>query len=164
MNRAHAKLIERIQESGKDLYYYLSQLTDEEIRRVPAPNQWSIHAVIAHMRDTDRQVFLKRVKRIMAASAPPAVENFDQDQWNREHYSPDEPMSKIIAEMKTARSALLGLLKKMTDKDWKRWGVHPEYGKISVEFLAIHEYNHTVEHLHQLLDLREQAMLRELNP
>lgn len=164
MNRAHAKIIERIEESGEDLIYYLAQLANEEIGRIPAPNEWSIHAVIAHMRDTEQQIFLKRVKRILSASAPPAVENFDQEQWNREHYRADEPMSKIVAEMKAARLALLKLLKKTTDKDWKRWAVHPDYGKISIEWLAMHEYNHTVEHLHQVLDRREQAMLGELNP
>lgn len=53
MNRNHAKLIERIEESGKDLLSYLAQLTDEEIHHVPAPNEWSIHAVLAHLRDTE---------------------------------------------------------------------------------------------------------------
>lgn len=163
MNRTHARLIDRIESSGKDLLFYLAQLSDEEIERVPGQGEWSIHAVLAHVRDTEQHVFLKRAKIILAASAPPAVENFDQEQWNRDHYSVHEPRKKIIAEFKAARQSLLRLLKRTTDKEWKRWAVHPEYGKISIEWLAMHAYNHTIEHLHQLLDLRENAILGELN-
>jgi DinB superfamily len=163
VNRAHAKLIERIEESGKDLLAYLSQLTDEELYRVPAPDEWSIHAVLAHLRDTEQQVFLKRTKRILGAAQPPSVENFDQVQWNRDHYSPEEPRQKIIAEFRAARRGLLRLLRKTTDKDWSRWAVHPEYGRISIEYLATHDYSHTLDHLHPLLEMRESALLKELN-
>lgn len=163
MNRQHAKLIERIEESGKDLVSYLARLPEEDIQRVPAPNEWSIHAVLAHLRDTEQHVFLKRTKRILGATEPPNVENFDQDQWNREHYSPEEPRKKIVAEFHAARHGLLRLLRKTTDKDWSRWAVHPEYGKISIEWLATHNYSHTLEHLHQLLELREKELLKELN-
>jgi hypothetical protein len=163
MNRQHTRLIDRIEESGNDLVYYLAQLTDEEINRVPAPGAWSIHAVLAHLRDTEEHVFLKRTKRILDASMPPNVENFDQEQWNRDHYSPEEPKKKIISELRAARRTLLRLLRKTTDKDWSRWAVHPEYGKISIEWLATHDYSHTLEHLHQLLELKEKAILEELN-
>jgi hypothetical protein len=163
MNRQHAKLIERIEESGNDFLAYLAELTDEEIHRVPGQGEWSIHAVLAHLRDTEEHVFLKRTKRILGASEPPNVENFSQDEWNRDHYSSEEPRKKIISELRAARRGLLRLLRKTTDKDWSRWALHPEYGRISIEWLAVHDYSHTLEHLHQLLELREKAILEELN-
>jgi DinB superfamily len=163
MDRAHSKLIERIEESGKELLAYLSQLTDEEFYRVPGPNEWSIHAILAHLRDTEQQVFLTRTKRILQTAEPPTVENFDQDQWNRDHYLSTEPRKKIVAEFKAARRGLLRLLRKTTDEDWSRWAVHPEYGKISIEYLATHDYSHTLDHLRQLLEMREVALLKELN-
>lgn len=163
MNRAHSKLIERIEESGKDLLSYLALLSDEEIRTAPAAGEWSIHAVLAHLRDTEQHVFLKRARRILGAIDPPQVENFDQEQWNRDHYSPDEPRSKIVAEFRSARRSMLKVLSETGDKDWSRWAIHPEYGKISVEWLATHDYSHTLEHLHQLLEMRERALLKELN-
>jgi hypothetical protein len=163
MNRQHARLIERIEESGKEFLSYLPQLTEEEIHRMPAPNEWSIHAVVAHLSDTEEHVFLKRTKRILGASQPVNVENFDQDQWNHDHYSPEESLKEIIAKWRAARRKLIRLLRKTTDKDWARWAVHPEYGRISIEWLAIHNYSHTLEHLHQLLEMREKAIMRELN-
>jgi hypothetical protein len=65
--------------------------------------------------------------------------------------------------LRAARRKLIRLLRKTTDKDWARWAVHPEYGRISIEWLATHNYSHMLEHLHQLLEMREKAILRELN-
>jgi hypothetical protein len=163
MNRQHQALIDRIESSGKEFLEYLSRLPEEEIHRVPANGEWSAHAVVAHLRDTEEHVFLKRTHRILDADAPPAVENFDQDEWNREHYSPDEPLDKIISEWRAARRKEIALLRKTSDKDWAKWAVHPEYQKISIEWLATHNYSHTLEHLRQLLVMREKQILGELN-
>jgi hypothetical protein len=163
MNRQHAKLIVRIEASGKDLLDYIAQLPAEEIHRVPAPDEWSIHAVVAHLRDTEEQVFLKRILLIQRALEPPAVENFDQVEWNRTHYSPDEPLKKIMADLRRARRKFLRALEKTPDREWSRCGLHPEYGKISVEWLAVHNYSHNLEHLHQMVSLRDRAILMELN-
>ncbi len=163
MNRQHAKLVERIEESGKEFLFYLEQLSEAEIHRVPAPDEWSIHAVVGHLRDTEEHVFLNRTRRILSAREPVHVENFDQEQWHRDHYSPEEPLKEIIKRYRAARRKLIQLLRKTTDGDWSRWAVHPEYGRISVEWLALHDYSHTLEHMHQLLQLREKAIMKELN-
>lgn len=163
MNRQHAKLVEGIVGSGKEFLFYLAQLSEVEIRRVPAQDEWSIHAVVGHLRDTEEHVFLSRTRRILGAREPVNVENFDQEQWHRDHYSREEPVNEIISQYRTARRKLVQLLRKTTDKDWSRWAVHPEYGRISVEWLALHDYSHTLEHLHQILQMREQAIMRELN-
>ncbi len=163
MNRQHRQLIERIEASGKEFLDYVSQLPAEELHRIPAPGEWSMHGVIAHVRDTEEHVFLKRIQRILQASEPVSVENFDQVEWNFTHYSPDEPLQKIVADLKKARRKFVRALEKTPDKEWSRYALHPEYGKISVEWLALHDYSHTLEHLHQMLELRERALLQELN-
>ncbi len=163
MNRQHTKLIERIEASGKEFLDYVAQLPAEELGRAPAPDEWSIHAVIAHLRDTEEQVFLKRLQRIQREPEPPAVENFDQVEWNRAYYSPDEPLKQIVTRFRQARRKFIRLLEKTPDRDWANYAFHPEYGKISVEWLALHNYSHTLDHLHQLLELRERELLKELN-
>ncbi len=163
MNRQHTKLIERIEASGKEFLDYVSPLPAEEIHRAPVPGEWSIHAVVAHLRDTEEHVFLKRIERILREPEPPAVENFDQVEWNRAHYSPDEPFKEIMAELRQARRKFIRALEKIPDKEWSRYAHHPEYGKISIEWLALHDYVHTLDHLHQILELRERAILKELN-
>src|SRR3990172_3110776 len=102
MKRNRAQLLDRLESAGQDYLWYLDQLSEAEIHTPPAPNEWTAHQVAAHVRDTEQQVFLLRVKRILAEEHP-AVENFDQEGWNRDHYSADELIKKIKSEFRNAR-------------------------------------------------------------
>ncbi|MGB8648115.1 MAG: DinB family protein [Anaerolineae bacterium] len=163
MNRQHTQLIERIQESSKELLDYVARLPEAELYRAPGGDEWSMHAILAHLRDTEEHVFLKRTQRILSEKEAPRVENFDQEKWNREHYSAQEPLKKILGDWRKARRKFVALLGKTPDKEWAHYAIHPEYGKISIEWLATHNYSHTLEHLHQLLERRERDILKQLN-
>ena len=163
MNRQHRLLLERIEESGKELLAYVSRLPEEELYNSRGGTEWTIHAILAHLRDTEQQVFLRRTSRILSQETPPEVEDFDQEEWNKEHYSPQEPVKKILADWRKARRKLLGLLSATSDKEWTRYAIHPYFGKISLDWLATHDYSHTLDHLHQLLEMREREILKELN-
>ncbi len=162
MKRLRAEWIDRLEQSGKDYLRYISQLTDAEIAAAPAPGEWSVHQLVAHVRDTEQQVFLARLQRIMKEEHP-AIQNFDQDEWNKDHYDPNEPFKKIVAEFRAARRKFISLLRKTTDKDWDNWAMHSEYKKISLDWLVMHNYHHTLEHVAQLGGLREKAVLKQLN-
>ncbi len=162
MNRKRAQLIDRLESSGQDYLWYLEQLSEGEIHSPPAPGEWTVHQIAAHMRDTERLVFLLRIDRMLNQEHP-SVENFDQEAWHREHYLAGEPLRKIKSEFRTARRKVVQLLRSASKKDWDNWAVHPEYGKISLDWLLEHDYLHTLEHLAQIARMREAATLRELN-
>jgi hypothetical protein len=163
MNRQHTFLLERLESSAADLATYLSRLSEQELQREPAPGEWSLHAIAAHLRDTDKHVFLYRVRRILDAAEPPQVANFDQEEWHLEHYSPGEPLKNILGDFRRSRRALVRRLRETPDRDWARYAIHPIYGKISLEWLALHAYNHTLGHLHQALIWIEDAVLDKSN-
>jgi hypothetical protein len=162
MNRKRAGLVDRLEQSGKDYLWCLSQLTEEEIHAPTAPGEWTIHQVVAHVRDTEQHAFLARLERMLKEEHP-AVQNFDQDEWNKTHYDPNEPFKKIVAEFRAARRKFMQLIRKSTDKDWANWAMHSAYGKISLDWLAMHNYHHTMEHIVQIGYLREKAVLKQLN-
>ncbi|MBI5305040.1 MAG: DinB family protein [Chloroflexi bacterium] len=161
MNRARKALMDRLETSGNEFVAYLAQLSEEDIRAVPAPTEWSIHQVVAHMRDTEQHVFLARTIRI-TQEAHPTVASFDQNAWQREHYSPDEPIKNIVREFRAARRKLVALLRKTTEKDWANWAGHPEYKKISLDWITMHNYHHTLEHVAQIGYAREKAVLAKV--
>lgn len=162
MNREHKRLVDRLESSGEDLLSYLGKFSEQEILEQPALNEWSIHQVVSHLCDTEERVFLYRVKRILKEDHP-EVPNFDQDAWQREHYSPSEPLKKMLADFRSARRKQIVLLRKTTDKDWDRTAQHPEYGVISVNWLVNHNVNHTFEHLSQIGYWHEKSLLKKLN-
>ena len=162
MNHNRSQLIDRLESSGQDYVWYLDRLSEEEIRVPPAPNDWTVHEIAVHMRDTERLVFLLRAERILKDEHP-AVENFDQEEWHRQHYQTAEPLRKVKSEFRAARRKLAQLLRSASKRDWENWALHPEYGKISLDWLLEHDYIHTLDHLAQIARMREAATLKKLN-
>ena len=157
------KLIDRLETSGKDYVAYLSQVAEQDLHATSSPTEWSIHQVAAHMRDTEQRAFLVRIQRIMKEDHP-AVQNFDQDEfWKMNPYSAAEPIKKIIADFRATRRKMVSLLRKASDDDWKNWAAHSAYGKISLEYIAMHCYHHTLEHIAQMGYAREKDVLKSLN-
>lgn len=162
MNREHKRLVERLESSAEDLYSYLGKFTEQDLLASPAPNEWSIHEIISHLRDNEEIVFLFRAKKIIADDNP-AVPNFEQDIYQREHYLATEPLKKMLSEFRSSRKKQVALLRKTKDKDWSRTAQHPEYGTISLEWLVRHCVDHTFEHLAQIGYSHEDNLLRSLN-
>jgi hypothetical protein len=108
-------------------------------------------------------VFFPRVQLILSQDTPPMVQNFDQEEWMRVHYAPGEPVKQMVAEFRAARRKLVKQLRTTRDKDWARYAIHPLYGKIPIEYIALHSYAHTLEHLQQFLNAYETELLDAVN-
>lgn len=160
MNKQHTQLLERLEDSAAQISEAVKKLSPEELNRVPKEGEWSLHGALAHLRDTEVQVFLYRIGRILKETEPPTVASFNQEEWSAAHYSPQEPIEKILKEFRAGRRKLASQLRLTGDKDWARYAIHPEYGNIPIEYIALHTYNHTLEHLQQLLDAIEVKMLK----
>lgn len=163
MNKQHTLLIERLQDSAAQVADAVKGLSPEQLNRIPKEGEWSLHGALAHLRDTDVHVFLYRTARILKEKDAPVVASFNQEEWSKQHYSADEPIENIIKEFVTARRKLVKLLRGTGDAEWKKYAVHPEYGNLSLEFIALHTYNHTLEHLQQLLNAQEKNLLDAAN-
>ncbi|MCC7164010.1 MAG: DinB family protein [Anaerolineae bacterium] len=163
MNKQHTLLLERLEDSAAQIAEAVKKLSPEELTRIPAPGEWSLHRALAHLRDTEVEVFAYRTARILKDQEAPTVASFNQDEWSAAHYSPDEPIENIVKEFRAGRRKLLNLLRLTRDKDWARHAIHPEYGNIPIEYIALHAYNHTLEHLQQLLDAIEVKTLKAAN-
>jgi len=163
MKKQRRQLIARLEDSAREVDTAIRQIPAAQLKRAPRAGEWSLHQAIAHLRDTEAQVFAYRATRILKEKEPPIVANFNQEDWMRAHYTRDEPIQKIVSEYRAARRKLVKLLHATTDKDWTRYAVHPEYGRISLEYIALHAYNHTLEHLRQLLDAQEENLLNAAN-
>ncbi len=164
MNKQHTQLIDKLEESGAQVIKEFNKLSDKQVNQVPQNGEWSLHKAMAHLRDTEEQVFLYRVKLILNSDEPPTVKNFDQAEWNVEHYSPDEPRKKLVREFRKARRKLVKNLRDTKKKDWARYAIHPQYGNIPIEYIARHAYSHGVEHLAQFLVGQEMEVLAAANP
>ncbi len=131
----------------------LQGLSDDELRRRPSPDEWSILEVCCHLRDAAEEEGV-RIRRLVEEDGP-TLEPYDQEALARErNYQGDDPRRVRIA-LRAFWGGLAYHLEGLTDQEWERSGAHPEVGAVSVRSRAEAEVEHARAHLDQLRAIRE---------
>jgi DinB superfamily len=113
----------------------------------PKPGEWSIGEVVRHLIEGDRDTFLPRLRRMLAESRPV----FD----TRERPEGDTAdLTTLVAAFGDARRHAVALLGGLDDAGWRREGVSPSRGALTVEAYAGTMDAHDTEHLRQIQDVR----------
>jgi hypothetical protein len=110
---------------------------------------WNTHQVIAHMRDVNQQVYLPRLRRIVAEDDP-VFENFDGEAWMASHYQPQEPILEMTAAFAGQCRSSAVWLAGLPLEAWNRPGSHPLIGKHTLQWWTERTLAHISEHLAQL--------------
>lgn len=109
----------------------------------------SPHAILAHIRNTEAQVYLPRLT-LLIREADPMLDLINVKVWEQDHYDPDEPLINILEEYAQLREAELQLLRQLAPADWNRAGRHLLYGVRTVQWWAERALAHTIEHMGEL--------------
>jgi hypothetical protein len=143
-------LLRTLRMQSHQLLHEVGLLAPDVVLWKPAPAEWSAQECLTHLRDTERNVFLVRIER-MVNEDNPALVLFDEAAHHAEHWTPDEPIQNILADFVADRGAEVALLEKA---DWSRPGIHPVRGPITLGWLANYTLGHTWEHLSQMMRAR----------
>jgi hypothetical protein len=118
------------------------------LRKRPAPDQWSVSEILAHLADAEI-VGGFRMRLILGDPGTP-IPAFDQDRWvSSGHYDKRNPR-RSVEQFRTLREANLALLKSLTREQWKHHGVHSERGVESIDRIAHMFAGHDLNHLRQI--------------
>lgn len=109
-------------------------------------NGWSVHQMAAHVRDVDQHVYGMRLRRVIEEEHP-VFQNFDGDAWIADHYTPDEPLDKILDEFNESIRSLVGWLETLPDTAWSRMSRHEVYGEFAMQAWAERGLAHIEEHI-----------------
>jgi hypothetical protein len=113
------------------------------------PGGWNLHQVVTHLRDVNQQVYLPRLHRVLNEENPLFM-NFDGETWMTEHYQPQEPLQKILAEFDEQCRTSSAWLSDLNNEAWNRSGKHPTIGVHSLQWWVERMLAHIAEHLTQL--------------
>ena len=120
--------------------------------RPEAPGKWSIAQVLRHLADSEI-VWGWRLRMVLAHDAP-ELTGYDQDAWaDRLGYADADP-TESLEEFAVLRRGTLRLLERATPEDRKRFGVHDERGRESVEHMIRLYAGHDRLHLRQIERIR----------
>jgi hypothetical protein len=148
------KLIERYVRQADELERLVQQIPAAGILRPPKPGEWSVHQVLAHIRDVEVRAYQMRLERILRQDNP-LFEDFDAEGWMRLHYRESEPVQAVLESFAAARRRGKMLVVEMRADDWQRIGTHPETGPRSFEWWMTRSVEHAQEHLDELARRRE---------
>jgi carbonic anhydrase/acetyltransferase-like protein (isoleucine patch superfamily) len=115
----------------------------------PARGRWCALEVLCHLRDTDREVYLPRLERILTEPRP-EIAYVDMSRWPEERgYRADTPQGAHAA-WGEARRRLLSRLVPLGPGDWARVAIHSLRGYYPLGEMVREWVEHDLAHRRQL--------------
>ncbi len=150
-----SRLIEVYAQGPGRLAEVIDSLSLEELRAHPKPDKWSILEIVLHMVDSEA-VGALRLRKIWAENNA-ELPIYDQDGWalqlDYQSASKDE-MQLALAHFRIIRTTMLKYFHKASGEVWDKYGIHPEYGKVTLRNLLELYADHSERHIEQIQDLR----------
>jgi hypothetical protein len=128
----------------------------DAFRRKPAPDRWSACEVIAHLRDSDAEVILPRVQRVLAEDFPAVPDIAVQDWAEARGYAKSDPAA-TLAQWAEVRARLVATIAPLGPAAWRRPLVHSTRGPHSLGDVVRYACEHDLSHRRQWQAALESA-------
>ena len=148
------EILSRLQETPKLLVALLRGMSDEALRRKPAPEKWSMLEIACHLRDVE-EFFVERYGKI-ANHDRPQLRMINQDELAAKLRYNQDDLALVLKEFQGLRAESVAILGALAAQSWQRVGVHSKRGDVSIAWTAEHQVEHDANHLGQIRALREQ--------
>lgn len=132
----------------------LEDVSDEVLRRKPAPGKWSILEIVAHLAVAE-QLFVTRYAMI-ADRDRPALPTADNNELAALLKFNEQNLDEALKEFKRLRRDTLTLLRALPQKGWRCTGLHPQRGEVTLEDLAKIHSTHDASHAARIQLLRKE--------
>lgn len=138
----------QVQEATPGAARVLVQEAGHNLRRRPAPAEWSVLELVGHLHDAEITMS-GRYRWALCQDRPPLL-GYEQDHWvTRLRHNQDDP-EELLAVFWTLRRANLGLWRRSPAEDRARVGMHAERGPESYDLMFRMIAGHDRFHLDQM--------------
>jgi len=118
------------------------------LSRRPGPDRWSVGEILAHLAEAE-MASSYRLRSALGESGIPILA-FDQDKWAAAgRYSKRQPKHSL-ATFRALREENLRLLRSLKPSEWKRYGMHQERGRETIQRMAQMIAGHDLNHIRQI--------------
>lgn len=151
------RLLDAYRLSPARLERALGGLSPDERRARARPGKWSVNEIVCHVADSE--IIGAARLRLMLAQPGATLPAYDQDRWAAalayQERTPAE-VGAAVALFSRLRETSGPLFESASEPDWTEcWGVHQEYGRITLRNLLELYADHGERHLEQICRLRE---------
>jgi uncharacterized damage-inducible protein DinB len=137
-------ILARLEAAPTRLAEAVKGLSDEALRKRPPSGKWSILENVCHLRDFERLASERYTK--IAFSERPKLWMMNNDRVAEALKYAEADAGAVVKEFKRRRGETLALLRALPDAAWRRTGIHPKRGELTIEqlatLLADHDENH----------------------
>jgi hypothetical protein len=139
-------------QSASQYFLNLAVGTPEELLDVRHENGWSARQVIHHMADSEAQSYA-RLRRLIAEPEGSVIQGYDESVWAQCEQLGyiDAPVKNSIAVFAAVRASSFDLLKRLSEDDLSKFGIHSESGKFTVDKWLEGYTKHPHDHGDQLV-------------
>jgi hypothetical protein len=145
-------VVEQLVTTPDILRALISHLSAAEANWKPAPQRFSIAEVVAHLRDTEAQVFRTRVQRMVDEDGP-QLDAYDQEAIAAAGGYTGQSAQEALKHFQKHRTDNLTYVKNLSAEIGNRVGIHPELGQITIAQLLNEWAFHDLGHLRQIAEL-----------
>jgi hypothetical protein len=146
--KKRAAAFEALEAGPKKLADLTRKVEDGMLRRKPAPDKWSAMEVVCHLRDVER-LWADRLVKI-AFSEKPGFYMLDVDALAAKNRYNTQDLGAALKEFARLREDNLRLLRALPAGQWKRSGVHPKRGDLTIEGIVEIMVGHDRGHFDQI--------------
>lgn len=119
----------------------------------PAANEWSLTEILCHLRDTEQEVNLPRLRMLLELEEP-FIPAGDTDSWAEKRDYQRQDASRALKEFMFARVKTVGTLRGL-DEEWNRKARHAIFGPTDLQELVKFIAEHDKLHIRQILSIAE---------
>jgi DinB superfamily len=141
--------IATLQQTPATLVQVTSSLPDAALDFRPAPTEWSVRELLAHLVDDEMYVMRLRLERIIKEDNPQLTPH-DEQKWYASRNTTRDALGELLVDFAVQRAASLGIIGMLRESDWAREGVQPEYGRFTAEGQLAMWAEHDTTHLRQI--------------
>jgi len=117
--------------------------------RTPGPGRWCALEVLCHLRDSDRDVLLPRLER-MLTERHPMIPDVSMRGWEAERAYRDERPEDVLAAWRETRRTVVARLAPLGPDAWDRVGWHSARGPYPLGDMVRAWVEHDLSHRRQL--------------
>ncbi len=140
-------LISIFREQTKEMFTFISALSEEQGNYRYAPEKWSIKQMIGHLADTGR-IMSYRLLRIARGDETPLA-GFEENLYVRTGNFDAFSLKELLAHYMLVRDSTLALLTSLPEEAWERIGTSNN-GALSARAQACIMIGHDLHHLNIL--------------
>lgn len=151
MTPEHRALIERIRSSALVVRRAVEAAPRGRFDVAPRAGEWSALETLTHLRDVVVHVYGLRIRRLFYEHGP-VFADFDEEGYRPASLARGETIEYLLDTIVGEHEQLARLLEAVPDAEWSREGRHPQFGVMSIEFLARRVGEHAEEHAGQIAE------------